>query len=298
MVNFEEWEPNTEEAVDIQEQDVSRLFGVYNEEVFMEYLVKKNEKCPGYSIPALTHHCKGHQPGTITLITAPSGCGKTMFCVQEMITDINSGNDVIYVSFENSQMMIYDSIYQSCLENKVEMKRICEHVHYIEWYTFLTSPSKINYIKQHNIKSLYIDYIAGDLFNSPEAYGAQQQMLGFLRNLHKSAEECGIYICIFAQQLPTEERVDIYDGSYIQSCKSLHQPVDVYLSIRKPHPDYLTNWQNKGCRSAPNRIIQVVKNRLGTRRNCFNIPVEFIMTTKSFIEVGEAMYYGGEDVAE
>lgn len=285
-----------EEDSQKEEDQVATLFQRFDKDKWEAYKAKRLEPCVPYSVPSLTKHCKGHIKGTVTLVMAPSNCGKTMFCIQEIAEDLKAGYDVIYCSEENSQMMLY-----SAMEAAGYTEDYFNRVHYISWYEFFMCPNKKEYMQEHNITSIYFDYIGGDIFSTGEAYSISAEMKGFMAQLHKQCEEADIYGCVFVQQNPCDEEVDFYDGSYIQSCRSLHQPVDVFIALRYPNKkDKEINVEeiNKGFTDQRliNRKIQVIKNRQGTTRKLFNIPMYF-NKDKHFDELdGGAYYYDGREV--
>lgn len=216
--------------------------------------------------PKFNEHLKGHRPGELTIVTGPTGCGKTTFVSEYSLDLCAQGVPTLWGSFEIknvrlAKMMLTQYVQRSLVDiEKEEFYAEANQMNQLPLY-FLKfhGQTEVNHVLEaakhavltKGIKHLVIDnlqFMLGlNVDSSFDRFLKQDYLITCLRHF-ATANNC--HITLVAHPRKEKEEIALNNNSLYGGVKASQEADNVMILMNKFNPRFKCN-----------KYIQITKNR-------------------------------------
>lgn len=240
---------------------------------------------PWLRFPKLTEHLKGHRPGELTIITGPTGCGKTTFASEYSLDLCQQGVPTLWGSFEikylDLEMKMMSQFvgknFDQC--NRYEFDKGFEQFSQLPLYFMnFHGQTDINEVLEearltvliNGIEHIIIDNLQFMLGLSTDAttdrFHKQDIVLGAIRDF---ATKFNCHITLVAHPRKEKEEMCLNNNSLYGGIKASQEADNIMILMNKYNHTYKCS-----------KYIQITKNR--AHGNLGVVPLYFEKSTQCF----------------
>lgn len=192
----------------------------------------------GFLFKTLNDNTLGKHPGTIMLLGAPTGHGKTMYALREAIESVRTGNKrVVYYSTELPADDIMRRVYNIFGITDKEAKKTKR-----EWlkdkFYIVDAPLQDTYVawlSRSDVDEIYIDYLDTSMINAKDAADKSNQTNRIVRALIEFGKLYNKFTLVCAQAKYLE--IGEYTTNSFRDCTAIANAATIVCLLHKRRPN-------------------------------------------------------------
>lgn len=216
--------------------------------------------------PKLNEHLKGHRPGELTIVTGPTGCGKTTFVSEYSLDLCEQGVPTLWGSFEIKNVRLAKMMLsQSCRKDVVgieksefdkESNRFNRLPLYFMKFHGQTDVDQVMDAAQHAVTTQRIKHLIIDNLQFMLGLNVDSNFDRFLKQdyliscLRQFATRNNCHITLVAHPRKEKEEMDLSNNSLYGGIKASQEADNVIIIMNKFHARYKCS-----------KYLQITKNR-------------------------------------